>query len=931
MEALPGTKLAAETDCTQEANGEQRGSVAQNRSTGVEGAAVQASAYPSTCLHSYLTTSYLPIYYLLSSTATTTFYPSCSFLITVPTYHRLQSPSAKDRKPKIRMSVVQVPATTPNSSMETSASPTSTTSSGDESQTTPEKMPRHVPPSKGPSFKRPEVDLSAMLNVEQMKQLQVIMIAIMDEIQVQIREGFDKMTITPVESTEGITAPPAVVLSVPNPASEKYRSQYGDIGIPVERPDFEDRDALLQIMRSHPVTHNTTKPKPTLTIPKSPDEATANSKRTEIDLAMASLTELKRDALGHFGKWRGLVFKRLQEVVIKNGGTGGHVVRQGPQHAPGNARRGGFAARGSSTRLAVPLMTGDASNAQHIQDYPPMYTALCKLPKEKRALILHTMLLMLLGLDQYPTYSRIALIKLATAMEVPTYVLLQDEYRVSQALAQIIKGISAEEVAQKRAEEGKPTKRWRSNGNNNNGGPGISDVLAEPLVAMGVGTVFGGIGVSTSVTATLLAGIGAADSTVAVGTLFGLYGARQGGKTMDAYAKDIQDFALIPMHGFPQSELLDPKDVPAENRRMRVTIGISGWCTEENDFQYPWKAFGRLNEVYALRWELEALSKFGAALQTVMKSSAWSAAKRDPAWQNVFTSLKTSHWPEALIKTSKVMDNPWTIAMVRAEKTGLVLAEILNNKVQGERAVSLVGYGLGARVIYACLTSLSEKRAFGIVENVILFGAPCPSEIRVWTAMKSVVTGRLINVYSKNDYLLGFLYRTCAWNFGIAGLQPIEGVPRVENVDLSDCINNHLHYPYHIGNVLLRLRWEDADLGEINKELPKRSLVMREGRSLAPGRRDGISPELREKNGNVVKEPRIGQNQRDRAVPKQANGSKDRFVTKQLSGKTKQTWNQGGHHVHSHTEQDSPKARHKQNRMDNQRPMGTYRHGGYQV
>lgn len=281
----------------------------------------------------------------------------------------------------------------------------------------------------------------------------------------------------------------------------------------------------------------------------------------------------------------------------------------------------------------MPLPTGDASNTEHIQQYPPMYTALRNLPKEKRALILHTMLLMLLGLDQYPTYSRIALIKLATAMEVPTYVLLRDEYRVSQALANIIKGISAEEVAQKRAEEGRP-KRWRSNGNHNPAAPGFSDVLAEPLVDAGIGTVFGGLGVSTSVTATLLGGIGTAGSTVAVGTLFGLYGARQGGKTMDAYAKDIQDFALVPMHGFPQSELLDPKDVPAEDRRMRVTMGISGWTTEENDFQYPWKAFGRLNEVYALRWELEAQSKFGAALQTVMKSTAWNAAKKDSARRN---------------------------------------------------------------------------------------------------------------------------------------------------------------------------------------------------------------------------------------------------------------------------------------------------------
>ncbi|KAI8624013.1 DUF726-domain-containing protein [Xylariaceae sp. FL1651] len=686
-------------------------------------------------------------------------------------------------------------------------------------------MPRHLPPR--PFLpKRLEIDLSAMLNIEQMKQLQVLMVAIMDEIQLQVRDNFDKLTITPVDSTQGITAPKAM-------------------------------------------------PKPTLTIPRTPDEATANSKKTEIEIVAASLTELKRDALGHFGKWRGLVFKRLQEIVIKNGGTGGNVVRQGPQQAP------------------APVTTSDASNAQHIQLFPPMYTALCSCPKEKRALILHTMLLMLLGLDQYPTYSRIALLKLATAMEVPTFVLLQDEYRVSQALAQIVKGISAEEVAQKRAEEGKPSKRWRAAGILNSVATSFSDVLAEPLVTAGIGTVFGGVGLSTSVTATLLGGIGAADSTVPVGTLFGLYGARQGGKTMDAYAKDIQDFAMMPMHGSPQSELLDPKDVPAENRRMRVTIGISGWTTEESDFQYPWKIFGKLNEVYALRWELEALSKVGAALQTVTNSTAWSIAKKETADRNVFASLKTSYWPSTLIKASKVMDNPWTVAMVRAEKTGLVLAEILTNKVQGERAVSLVGYGLGARVIYACLTSLSEKRAFGIVENAILFGAPCPSEVHVWTAMKSVVTGRLVNVYSKNDYLLGFLYRSCAWQYGIAGLQSIQDVPRVENVDLSDSISNHLQYQYHVGNVLVKLRWEDINVIEVNKNQPKRSLTLQQGRNLAQGGGDIDALDLGQRDANVPKDQKVEQ--------------KGKLMAKQLNGKAKQATTQGGQHSHAHIKQDRAK------------------------
>lgn len=257
---------------------------------------------------------------------------------------RLQK--TRNQKAKMRAAQAPVNINISDSSVGISTSSTSATSSGDESQATTNKMARPPLSGKAFPFKRPEVDLSAMLSVEQMKQLQVLMIAIMDEIQTQVRDNFDQMTITPVEPTEGITAPRAIVLSVPNPGSDKYRSQYGNIGIPIDRPDFEDRDLLLQIMKSHPADQHTAKTKPVLTIPKSHDEATASSKKSEIEIAMASLTELKRDALGHFGKWRGLVFKRLQEVVIKNGGTAGNAVRQGPH----NARRVGSTAGGSAAR-----------------------------------------------------------------------------------------------------------------------------------------------------------------------------------------------------------------------------------------------------------------------------------------------------------------------------------------------------------------------------------------------------------------------------------------------------------------------------------------------------------------------------------------------------------------------------------------------------
>ncbi|KAI1330530.1 DUF726-domain-containing protein [Xylariaceae sp. FL0255] len=744
------------------------------------------------------------------------------------------------------------PTSPTSTTFPTSVSPTT---SGDESSAPTDKMPRHNPLGKAFLTKRPEIDLSAMLNHEQLKQLNVIMTAIMDDMQTQLRDNFDKLIVPRVEPTEGIVVPKAITLSVPNPRSDKYRGQYGDIGLPLEKLDFDDRDALKRIMKQQPANPDPLTPKPTLTIPRSAEEATENAKKTELELVTSSLSEMKRDALGHFGKWRGNVFKRLHEIVIKHGGTGGNIARQPPQQARGL----GAVRRGSIARTATPVKpvmacqsSRDASNTLHMEQFPALYTALCQAPKEKRALILHTMLLMFLGLGQYPTYSRTALLKLATALHIPTFVLLDDEFRISQGLAQIIEGISPDEIAQRRAEEAKPHKRWRSGGVQTPVPVVFSDILADPLIIAGAGTVFGGVGLSAKVTATLLGGVGSAESTVPVGTLFGLYGARQGGKAMEAYSKDVQDFALMQIHGYPQTELIDPKDVPVEYRRMRATFAISGWTTAKNDFQYPWKILGQQTEAYAMRWELDSLRKIGDAIRTVTTSRVWSGIKEEMASRTVFGCLTQSHWPTDLVKASKILDNPWTVAMVRAEKAGNVLAEILNNKVQGERSVSLIGYGIGARVVYSCLMALSEKRSFGIVENAVLFGAPCPSEIHAWAAMRSVVAGRLVNVYSKTDYLLSFMYRSCSWQYGVAGLQPIQGIHRLQNIDLSDILENHLHYQFHIGDILKKLGWEDINYVEVTENQAQLELALYEENG------DGI-PKLQQRNGNVIQDQKTPQ------------------------------------------------------------------------
>jgi hypothetical protein len=422
------------------------------------------------------------------------------------------------------------------------------------------------------------------------------------------------------------------------------------------------------------------------------------------------------------------------------------------------------------------------------------------------------MMLLLLSLEHYIAPSRILLLHIASSLHLPLHILAEQEVRVAQGLLEAAKHMSGSEETQKRSDENKVARRWKVGLAGVAGAAviGVTGGLAAPLVAGAIGTVMGGLGLGTTAAAGLLGAL--AESGVIVGSLFGAYGGRMTGKMMDAYAKEVQDFAFLPLKGSTHHE---PKP---EDRRLRVTIGVSGWLTQKEDIINPWRALGHQNEVFALRWELEALTDLGSSLESVVKSAAWTVAKKEIIARTIFASLMDALWPIALLKVSKIVDNPFSVAKNRADKAGLVLADALINKAQGERPVTLIGYSLGARLIYSCLTSLAERRAFGLVESAVLMGTPAPSDAADWRTMRSVVSGRLVNVYSENDYILAFLYRTSSIQYGVAGLQVAQDIPGVENVDVSEMVSGHLRYQYLCGAILEKIGFENIDKEEVAKE-----------------------------------------------------------------------------------------------------------------
>lgn len=173
------------------------------------------------------------------------------------------------------------------------------------------------------------------------------------------------------------------------------------------------------------------------------------------------------------------------------------------------------------------------------------------------------------------------------------------------------------------------------------------------------------------------------------------------------------------------------------------------------------------------------------------------------------TTMALQAWPDALMRCSKIVDNAWVMGFTKCPKLQQLLTDIIGGHVMGERGISLIGYGLGARAIYLCLAFLAERRMYGLVDTVVLMGAPIPGDAGTWSALKSVVSGRLVNVYSPTDYMLAFASRQTAIQFGVAGLDQVQGVGGVENHDVSDILDAHFRYPALVSTILKRVLWED--------------------------------------------------------------------------------------------------------------------------
>ncbi|KAF2122090.1 hypothetical protein BDV96DRAFT_137068 [Lophiotrema nucula] len=570
------------------------------------------------------------------------------------------------------------------------------------------------------------------------------------------------------------------------------------------------------------------------------DEAATASERARLarkqEVESTQMLGLRRAALTFFDKWRAGVMHRVCDVLCVRG----EVVRQAKMKRKQMLDDTQRQKEGNSLLIDFggdPFGEQPQARTKH-GHYDVVQNKLNAFDEPKRVLILHCILLLLLSLENYPAHSRVLLLHLAGSLELEVDVLAEHEKSVAQGLlASAASQMDAEESAKRQAANDSASRRWKV-GLAAVGGAvliGVTGGLAAPLLAAGVGTVMGGLGLGATVISGYLGAL--AGSSVLVGSLFGAYGAKMTGKLMKQYAREVDDFEFIPIQdpdrpiGSRDEEWAEDRDArdptKREQHRLRVTIGVSGWLNSPSDVNKPWEVIDAAGtEAFALRFEMDSMLRLGNSLNDVLFSYAWDGVTYTVVSRTLLGALYAGLWPLGLVKAASVLDNPFSVALARADKAGKVLARALMDRVQGERPVTLVGYSIGARVIYACLVELAEQNAFGLVESVCLMGAPVPSNTLAWRKLRSVVAARVVNVYSTEDYILGFLYRSAKFQMGVAGLQEVQGIYGIENVNMSKLVTGHDRYRYLVGTILIKVGFGDVDYYQVAEQ--ERALEMME-------------------------------------------------------------------------------------------------------
>ncbi|CAL5867590.1 uncharacterized protein PFLUO_LOCUS1809 [Penicillium psychrofluorescens] len=456
-----------------------------------------------------------------------------------------------------------------------------------------------------------------------------------------------------------------------------------------------------------------------------------------------------------------------------------------------------------STETAMSSETGSPPPYDaHENDDPDVHTP-SQMPTSDRIdidlrwTVLCDLFLVLIADSAYDSRSRTLLESVGAAMDVSWLQICRFEKRVTDALE-----MQQEAEKENWDETGHMERRRKM-------------ALKRKYMVMGLATVGGGlvIGLSAGLLAPVIgAGLAAGFTTVGIsgtsaflggagGTALIASGATMTGSTIGLRASNrrtgpVQTFEYRPLHN---------------NKKVNLIVTVAGWMTGKvDDVRLPFSTVDPImGDLYSVLWEPEMLRSMGDTIN-ILATEALTQGLQQVLGSTVLMALMASlQLPIVLTKLSYLIDNPWSVSLDRAYSAGLIMADSLRDRNLGNRPVTLLGFSLGARVIFYCLRELADRGAFGLVQNVYLFGSPIVAKKDEYLKARSVVSGRFVNGYSTNDWILGYLFRATSGGISrVAGLAAVDGIPGLENFDLTESVNGHMDYRAAMPRLLREVGWE---------------------------------------------------------------------------------------------------------------------------
>lgn len=449
----------------------------------------------------------------------------------------------------------------------------------------------------------------------------------------------------------------------------------------------------------------------------------------------------------------------------------------------------------SGTETPPPAYEEQTADKLHLED-PDTLADNKNIDLDLRWTVLCDLFLLLIADATYDSRSRVLLERVGDALSVPWQEICRFEKRVTDALEmqeQADKETWNEDEHLEARKKAMRKKRMMVMGLCTVGGGlviGLSAGFLAPVIGAGLAAGFTSIGVAG--TSSFLAGTGAA---ALIGTTGALTGGTVGVRASHRRTGAVKTFEYRPLHN---------------NKRVNLTVTVAGWMTGNvDDVRLPFSTVDPImGDIYSVHWEPEMLKSTGATM-AILGTEALTSTVQQILGATFLASLMAGlSLPLILTKLSYLIDNPWTVSIARADAAGLVLADSIIDRNLGVRPITLVGFSLGARVIFSALKELARRGGVGLVQNVYLFGSPMVFKQDEWLKARSVVSGRFVNGYATNDWILGYLFRaTSGGVMRVVGLSEVN-IPTIENFNVTNDVPGHMAYRAKMPILLRKVGWE---------------------------------------------------------------------------------------------------------------------------